>query len=223
MNMGRMTVAAVMLAVGFATVGSLEANTLDRRMVTLSVGRVELGGDLKDFSDYLDDIYQFGLSAALPFGSYFSLIAGVERRNIKGQFNDEGDDIKLDLTTTTFSGGARVHLWPAEMITPFISAEYAFTDLELEGRAEGEKIKESDDFKAIVLGGGAEVSLGDRLSLVGTYKHVMPQDSEDDDDRGIVSIALNFWMTGNLLLGGEISQELEDETLIFEVNLGLSF
>ncbi len=228
--MRKLTLTLIVLALTGWFNEAAEANTLHRRIIGLSAGRIEPGGDLKDLTESLDDIYTFGVFAAIPFNDYVALIGNIGRTEITGDFRESGFALDLETTIMAYSGGVRFSVMPREVFNPFVSASYSYSTIDVKIKANGESM--SDDFneKAIVLAGGAEIALGDRFSVIGAFARVMPQDQDEDDleiftsdDRDVISVALNFWLTDNVLLGGTFAQELEDDSQTYQIAVGFSF
>ncbi len=196
------------------------------RMIGIQANRVDLGGDLKEFDEFLDDIYAFGAILQLPLGANFEILANANYMKISGEW----EGFSLNAPVTTFSGGVRVNFLPASVFNPFIGGAYAISRYDLEIKGHGERFKEDETEKAIILSAGAEIALGERAALMASFSRSMPQGSDRDfdlmgadDDRDTIAVALSFWATDSIVLGANYAQELEDDTQTFGVSLGFRF
>ncbi|MFU8781174.1 MAG: outer membrane beta-barrel protein [Kiritimatiellia bacterium] len=223
---------AMLVAVTLAT--GVNANTLDRRMISINAGIVQLGGDAdKMFSDYIDDIYTYGVAVQLPMNDYFSLLGGIQRTTT----SLNADGVKGDITGLGFSGGVRLQIPIEDMpITPFAAAQYGHNVGEFETSFEGEKIKAEQTTGAITLSAGVEWSLSERLSLMATYSRVSEQSSDlkvngekidldevDTDSTNVLSASVSFWMSDNVLLSGLFAVEQEEKTKTIQAAIGFAF
>ncbi len=216
------------------------AGTLDRRLVAVSGGIVQLGGDLDDLSDVLDTIYTYGINVQLPLGDYLALLGGIQRSTT----SLDADDVDGDITVLGFTGGVRLHVPLRELpVTPFVAALYSHSINELEVKDEGERIKAELTEGSIIISAGVELSLTDRLSLIGSFARVMEQSSDlkvngekitwddaagespldDKDDLNVISASVNFWLTDSLLIAGLAGYELDNKTKTYQASIGFSF
>ncbi len=221
-------------------VTGVRANTLERRLIAVSGGIVQLGGDLDDLSDVLDTIYTYGVNVQLPFGDYFALLAGVQRTTT----SLDVDEMDGDITVLGFTGGLRLHVPLGELpVTPFVAALYSHSINELEVKDEGERIKAELTEGSIIISAGVEVALTDRLSVMGSFARVMEQSSDlkingeklewddaaggspldDKDDVNVISASVNFWLTDALVIAGLAGYELDNKTKTYQASLGFSF
>ncbi len=226
---------ALMTLLMFTLITGVQANTLDRGLIAINGGIVQLGGDLDDaVSDIIDTIYTYGATVQLPLGEYFALLGGVQRTTT----SLDADDIDGDITGLGFNGGLRFQVPIRDVpVTPFVSAQYDYSVTEFELRSEGERVKPELTTGSIGFAVGAEWSITDRFSIIGSFSHIMEQTSElkfdgekidladelGTDDTNVILGSLHFWMTDNLLLSGLAAYETEEKTKTYQIALGLSF
>jgi opacity protein-like surface antigen len=222
------------MAVTVTLATTVTAGTLEYRMISINAGVIQLGGDAdKMFSDYIDDIYTYGVAVQLPMNDYFALLGGIQRTTT----SIDADGIKGDITGLGFSGGVRLQIPIEDMpITPFVAAQYGHNVGEFETSFEGEKIKAEQTSGAITLSAGVEWSLSDRLSLMGTYSRISEQskdlkvngekmdlDEVDTDSTTVLSASVNFWMSDTILLSGLFALEQEEKTKTIQAAIGFAF
>ncbi len=233
--MKKATLWTMMMLITFTLVTSVHANTLNRRLIAINGGIIQLGGDLDDaISDSIDTIYTYGASVQLPLGEYFALLGGIQRTTTSLNV----DDLDGDITGLGFTGGLRLQIPIRDIpITPFVSAQYDYTVTEFELRSGSERIKPELTTGSIGLAVGAEWSITDRFSILGSFSRVSEQTSElkfegekidlademGTDNTNVILGALHFWMTDNLLLSGLAAYDTEEETKTYQIALGLSF
>lgn len=216
------------LAMLVSAVGFVEASTLDKRIIAVQGSRIDLGGDLDEFSDYLDDIYSFGLFFHFPLGDYFALQAQANRMTIKGSAPEFR--ASLDSTVTSLSGGLLVQFLPRSMINPFVAASYTYAMVDVDVSLDGEQFKDDDSEQAVSLTGGLEWSIGERFSVIGSFTRTRPQSRDRDfdiqnadDDQDSIGISINAWITERFLGAVYFAQELEEDTRTYGLRLGLQF
>lgn len=229
----------------------LAGGTLDRRLLNVSFGKVELGGDMEMFSDYLDDIYTYGVGVALPLGDYFALLGGVNRTTTSASFADQDFSLDADLTALAFSGGARLQLKSEFPLTPFASALYSHSIGEVKIKAPEQSGKIETTEGSVILNAGVEIALGDRFSVMAAVSRIMEQSSDlkvngedvdiddvdeddldvdagglsgdDKEDLTIINAAVNFWLTDNIVISALAAYDIDNETKTYQGSLGLSF
>ena len=231
----RRTQCFLLVVVSFCLITGVHANTLERRIFAINAGVVHLGSDLDDaFSDMIDTIYTYGANLQIPLSDYFALLGGIQRTTTSWDV----DGMDGDITGIGFSGGIRLQIpLPDVPITPFISAQYDYAVTEFEIRFEGERAKPELTTGSIALAAGAEWSITDRLSLLGSISRVSEQTSElkingdkidlgddlESDNTNVILGSIHFWMTDTVLLSGLMAYETEEETKTYQIALGFSF
>ncbi len=243
---------ALFAMVWVSAVPALAGGTLDRRLLNVSFGKVELGGDMEMFSDVFDDIYTYGVGVALPLGDYFALLGSVNRTTTSASVVDEDLSLKADLTALAFSGGARLHLKSDYPLTPFVTALYSHTIGEAKIRTGAESGKIEITEGSVILNAGLELALGDRFSVMAAVSRIMEQNSDlkingedvdlddvgdedfdevdagglsgdDKEDITIINAAVNFWLTDNFVISALVAYDIDNETRTYQASLGLSF
>lgn len=211
-----------------ATVDRGYASTFDKRIIAIQGSRIDLGGDLEEFSDYLEDIYAYGVTFQFPLSDYFALLAEANRTTIEGSAPEY--QISFESTITSISGGIRLQFLPHTVFNPFVSAAYNYAMVDVDVRLANQTYKEDDTENALSFSGGAEISMGDRLSLVGSFTRTSPESRDRDFDIGeaendtdSIGIVLNAWLTEHLLGSLFFAQELEEDTRTYGLRLGLRF
>jgi len=190
---------------------------IGERFIGISVG-VERPGD--SFVRSIDDsVFSGGVGLNIPVDQNISWSTSFGFARLDGSFTQEGFLIDVEGTAIGAQTGPVYQFLPEEQINPYVFGGAGFVRSKVEAKFMGFKEKETETDFAFSVGGGVEISVGDRVAVLPEIYYFRV--GNEDDFVGAVSGIL--WITDAFFTSARVFYGFDEGNSGVSVGVALTF